>query len=177
MRSLLRDRTCCLLGNAEPQSPPIVRLGTEALGADGFRSATVPQSEIAAYYRAADVLVLASLKEGFGRVYVEALSHGLPCLAHDYPVARSVLGEYGLFGDFSAPGALAELIRGLRLAEESVTAKRARHQSAYDRFSWERLRERYVDMIQRCAMGPRCRDGLPWRPAPALGTMVAGSKR
>ena len=85
-----------LLGSMEHQSPPIIRLGNELLGTDGFYTTTVLPDEIPAYYRAADAFVLASLKEGFGRAYVEALAHGLPCLAHDYPVTRSVLGNHGI---------------------------------------------------------------------------------
>ncbi len=143
-----------LLGNVEPESPPIIRLGNELLGADGFRAATVPQAEMSAYYRAADTFVLASLKEGFGRVYVEALAHGLPCLAHDYPGARLVLGEHGLFGDLRADGVLAGLIRGLLLVEETDSEGQNRHESAYERFSWERLRDSYIEMIRRCAAEP-----------------------
>ncbi len=143
-----------LLGNVEPESPPIIRLGNELLGADGFRAATVPQAEIPAYYRSADTFVLGSLKEGFGRVYVEALTHGLPCLAHDYPGARLVLGEHGLFGDLRADGVLAGLIRGLLLVEETDSERQNRHESAYERFSWERLRDSYIEMIRRCAAEP-----------------------
>jgi 1,2-diacylglycerol 3-alpha-glucosyltransferase len=166
-----------LLGNVEPQSAPIVRLGNESLGADGFRAATVSQAEISAYYRAADAVVLASLKEGFGRVYVEAIAHGLPCLAHDYPVARSVLGTCGLFGDFSTRGALADLIRGLRFGKETEKDKQARHQSAYDRFSWDRLRERYVEMIRGCVAEPSGHDGPRRQSTPALAANFKGSRR
>ena len=166
-----------LLGNVEPESPPIIRLGNELLGADGFRAATVPQAEMSAYYRAADTFVLASLKEGFGRVYVEALAHGLPCLAHDYRGARVVLGEYGLFGDFRAAGALAELIGGIRLDnEDTLRQTQARHRNAYERFSWERLRDSYVEMIQRCAAEPTCVDGRTGQFAPALASTADRSE-
>jgi len=158
-----------LLGNVEPESPPIIRLGNELLGADGFRAATVPQVEMSAYYRAADTFVLASLTEGFGRVYVEALAHGLPCMAHDYAGARLVLGEHGLFGDLRADGVLAGLIRGLRLVEDTETERPVRHRSAYERFSWERLRDRYVEMIQRCSVEPISLDARTGQFAPTIG--------
>ena len=143
-----------LLGNAECETPAINRIGNELLGTEGFRTATVPPDEIRAYYRAADVFVLASLKEGFGRVFVEALAQGLPCLAHDDSVPRAILGEYGLFGDFSASGALAELIKQVHPEKETESLKQARHQSVYERFSWDRLRDEYVEMIRRCAAIP-----------------------
>jgi 1,2-diacylglycerol 3-alpha-glucosyltransferase len=155
-----------VLGNMEQESPSIMRLGNELLGSDGFRAATVPQAEIAKYYQSADIFVLASLNEGFGRAYVEALAHGLPCLVHDYPGARSILGSRGLFGDFTARGALSHLISGLRLAEETEPVKKARHDSAYTRYSWERLQDRYVDMIKRCAAEPNYRLEYTGRLAP-----------
>lgn len=141
-----------LLGNIEHESPSVIALGNELLGGDGFRAATVPKSEIAGYYRAADAFVLASLHEGFGRVYAEALSHGLPCLAHDYDASRYVLGAHGLLGDFRKEGTLAGLLRGLRPGGEAE--RPARHRDAYERFSWDRLRDPYVEMIRRCALGP-----------------------
>jgi 1,2-diacylglycerol 3-alpha-glucosyltransferase len=143
-----------LLGNLEPESPPIIRLGNELLGPDGFRALTVPQAMIDRYYQAADLFVLASLKEGFGRVYVEALARGLPCIAHDYPVARSVLGDCGLYGNLRFPGALAALINGIRPGDQTDEQKQARHRSVRDRFSWEFMREKYVSMILRCTKEP-----------------------
>jgi glycosyltransferase involved in cell wall biosynthesis len=140
-----------LLGNLEPESPALIRMGNELLGANGFRATTVPLAETPAYYRAADAFVLASLHEGFGRAYVESLSHGLRCLAHDCPGARFVVGERGFFGDFRGDGALARLIRALRAGEDLETERQARHRSAYERFSWERLRESYMEMIRHCA--------------------------
>ena len=62
------------------------------LGPDGFVMRTVPREQMDGYYRAADVFALASLQEAFGLAYVEAMAHGLPCLAHDQPVTRFVLG-------------------------------------------------------------------------------------
>jgi glycosyltransferase involved in cell wall biosynthesis len=164
-----------LLGNTEAETPPMIRLGRELLGADAFRAATVSQAEVPAYYRAADLLVLASLKEGFGRVFVEALSQGLLCVAHDYPVARWVLGKSGLYRDLSVPGALAELIGSFRFGEETSEDQRARHQRAYDRFSWDRLRDGYVEMIQRCAAEPTYRDCPTRRYAPALAVGLDGN--
>ncbi|HYF34721.1 MAG TPA: glycosyltransferase, partial [Prosthecobacter sp.] len=64
-----------LLGAMDAGSTEIVDLGHRLLGPAGFGVCSVGTDEVAAYYRAADVFVLASLAEGFGRVYIEALMH------------------------------------------------------------------------------------------------------
>ncbi|MFM6842415.1 MAG: glycosyltransferase, partial [Dolichospermum sp.] len=84
--------------------------------------------------------------EGFGRVFVEAMSYGLPCIAHDYDVARFVLKDEGYFGNFELPGSLASLIPNV-LNQNNDDSKQRRHQSVYERFSWDKIRSKYVDMI------------------------------
>lgn len=142
-----------LLGQQDSESPEIIQLGNRLLGSDHFQIRTVNQQEVADYYRIADAFILASLGEGFGRVFLEAMSHGLPCLAHDYEVTRFVLGKDGYLANFEFTGSLAGLIRQV-LAEGHEQSKRhLRHRHVYKHFSWERLRASYVEMIQRCAVG------------------------
>ena len=81
-----------LLGAIDAQSNAVLSLAKEKLGDRGFTARSVPYKEVADYYRAADIFILASLQEGFGRVFLEALMHGLPVIAHDHPVMRFVLG-------------------------------------------------------------------------------------
>jgi glycosyltransferase involved in cell wall biosynthesis len=137
-----------MAGQVEAETPGIRALAHELLGEAGHSIRTVPYSEVADLYRASDAKVLTSLGEALGRVMIEAMDHGLPCFVHDYPVTRFVLGEHGRFADFSAPGALAGL-----LAEHGGPALRddagadTRHRFAYDNFSWEVLRPRYLDML------------------------------
>jgi len=139
-----------LLGQQEAQSPEIHQLGNQLLGTDSFQIKTVVPEQVVDYYRVVDVFVLASLNEGFGRVFLEAMSHGLPCLAHDYEVARFVLGKEGYFANFELIGSLANLIRQV-LAESNDELKRyLRHRRIYNRFSWNKLRPSYTKMIQRC---------------------------
>jgi glycosyltransferase involved in cell wall biosynthesis len=140
-----------LLGQHDNESPEILALGSELLGAADFQIRSVVPEDVAAYYQVADMFALASLSEGFGMVFLEAMSHGLPCLAHDYEISRYVLGELGYFANFELPGSLSELIRDV-LAESDGPAKRhARYHSIYSRFSWDRLLPGYLRMIRRCA--------------------------
>jgi glycosyltransferase involved in cell wall biosynthesis len=138
-----------LAGEPEDETPSIRSLATARLGEDGYKMLTVPAEHVVDLYRLSDVFVLASVAEAQGRVLVEAMSHGLPCVAHDSPVMRFALGEHGRFGDFTVPGELGRL-----LAEPpNLTPHQARaaHRHVYGRFSWEQLGPRYVELFQRVA--------------------------
>lgn len=143
-----------LLGQTDSETAEVRALAEELLGADGFLLRSVPGDQVPQYYQAADIMVLASLWEGLGRVLPEAQSYGLPCLAHDHEVQRFALGEYGLYGDFSQPGALTRLLAEALQDGPAPALRRARHQSAYERFSWALLRPRYVEMIHTCLQSP-----------------------
>jgi 1,2-diacylglycerol 3-alpha-glucosyltransferase len=139
-----------LLGQIDQESSEIIQLGQELLGTGHFQSKTVTSMEISDYYSVADLFVLASLNEGFGRVFLEAMGHGLPCLVHDYEVTRFILQDQGYFSDFSIPGALTTLVQNV-LDQDNENAAYERHQAVYERFSWDKLKPTYIQMIHRCA--------------------------
>lgn len=145
-----------LLGAMDNASPPIVRLARERLGEDGFAARSVPYAEVVAYYAAADAFTLASLQEGFGRVFLEALMAGLPCLVHDGPVMRYVLGEEGFYGDFRETGALAALIAAHTPPPggADATLRGRRRESVRARFGWPVLAPQYRTMFEDCARRP-----------------------
>ena len=140
-----------MLGHQTTESPEIVNMGKQLLGNENFLIKTVLMSEVAKYYQVADLFVLTSLKEGFGRVFVEAMSYGLPCIAHDYDVAHFVLKDEGYFGNFKLVGSLASIIPQV-LAKNDENSKHRRHQSVYERFSWDKLGYGYVDMLNSCSI-------------------------
>ena len=140
-----------ILGQPDAETPKILRLCHDLLGASHFTVETVGPEYVNDYYRASDVFVLASTREGFGRVWVEALSHGLPCIAHDFEVSRYVLGDHGMFGDLEQEGALAALLHEQLQRRFSPELARARHQSAYERFSWAKLVPEYMALLTQCA--------------------------
>ena len=138
-----------LLGQQDEETPDVRALAEDLLGTDNYQIRTVPYRDVAKYYQAADVFVLASLAEGFGRVFLEALSWGLPCLAHDCDIARYVLGASGLRADFEQPGSLMGLLREALSEGDAPSAWRRR--DAFQRFIWQQLGPEYVAMIQKCA--------------------------
>jgi len=52
-------------------------------------------NDIQSHYAGASVYVLSSRWEGFGLVQIEAMSHGLPIIASDIPVAKELLEDSG----------------------------------------------------------------------------------
>jgi glycosyltransferase involved in cell wall biosynthesis len=53
---------------------------------------SVPQRELAEFYRRATIFVMPSYREGFPRVVLEAMAHGLPIVATDAGGTRDILG-------------------------------------------------------------------------------------
>jgi 1,2-diacylglycerol 3-alpha-glucosyltransferase len=143
-----------LLGAKEAETPAVRSLAADLVGPSGCLIRTVPSAQVADYYRAADMFVLASLVEAFGRVLVEALSHGLPCLAHDGPVQRYVLGPHGHFADLRERGSLTRLLSALGGRELAPGAAWERHRFVRERFSWDALAPRYAELLRRCAARP-----------------------
>ena len=69
------------------------RLAEAGIGGDVRRVGSLPDDEIAALYRAADVFAFPSVKEGFGLAPLEALASGLPVVASDLSVFAGFLTD------------------------------------------------------------------------------------
>jgi glycosyltransferase involved in cell wall biosynthesis len=137
-----------LLGAEDRETPLVLDAARDALGPEGFTARTAAPSEVDSFYLAADAFVLASMSEGLPLAMVEALAHGLPVLAHDFDVTRFVLEGHGYVADFGQPGALAEMLRRLGPDDGAETHGHERHRSAYNRFSWDVLAPRYVELLR-----------------------------
>jgi len=61
------------------------------LGRDVVLLGTVPDAEMAAWYRSSDALAFPSVKEGFGLAVLEAMSADLPVVTSDLPVFHEYL--------------------------------------------------------------------------------------
>jgi glycosyltransferase involved in cell wall biosynthesis len=140
-----------LLGSMDDGSREVIELGHSLLGKDGFGVSEVPYAGVADFYRAADCFVLASLTEGFGRVYLEALMHGLSTIAHRNPVTEYVVGNSGILRDLTKPGELALAVTAELSAPADAGERLARWEMVRDRFGWPVLLPSYVTMFVTCA--------------------------
>jgi glycosyltransferase involved in cell wall biosynthesis len=140
-----------LLGEQEPETPAVLARVRERLRSAEYTVTSVPAAQVHEWYRAADVFVLASLWEAFGRVLIEAMSHGLPCVAQDGPTQRAVLGDRGFMGDLRERGGLARPLYAALESARDPAAAEGRHRFVHERYSWDRLAPQYVKMFRRCA--------------------------
>ncbi|PEN12622.1 hypothetical protein CRI94_13990 [Longibacter salinarum] len=140
-----------MVGQKEgPETRVVEQLAEEKLCADGFRFDTFSYDRMPAVYRAADLFVLSSLHEGFGRVYIEAMASQRPVLAHPTGNTNWILGEDnpGLV-EMDQPSALADRIKvfandpSLQRDTSQVNQQRARQM-----FDWQVLKEDYMSMYR-----------------------------
>ena len=68
-------------------------------------------NELPSYYASSHVFCFVPDKqEAFGRVYLEAMSAGLPIVASDDPIRRSIVGKYGYYANPHDPLSIAREI-------------------------------------------------------------------
>jgi glycosyltransferase-like protein len=115
----------------------------------------VPDDEMPALFRAADLLAFPSEREGFGLVVLEAQAAGLPVVASDLPVLREFLADgrdcrMVPVGDPPAlAGALAEVLGDPRLSATLVAGGR----ETAARFTWAAAAAAHEEVYERVAAG------------------------
>ena len=123
---------------------------------------TVPQDALAAWYSAADALVLPSRSEGWANVLLEAMACGTPVVATDVGGSAEVLGDAGvglLVPRRDADSLAATLDRLLaRLPDRSVVRTYA------EGFSWDHTTQAQLRLFRRIVHG-----ALDDAPRPARG--------
>lgn len=118
-----------------------------------FRRLVVSATEMPGLYRSADVFLHTTLHESFGNVYVEALSTGLPIVAHASPTLRWILGEHGSLVDTTVEADLVEALRTALARPTTSDEALARHATASSRFGWDRIAEQYRDFLGEVIAG------------------------
>jgi glycosyltransferase involved in cell wall biosynthesis len=142
-----------LAGDQNAESSAVRDLAMRKLGSGRFAIVNVPREDIFRYYELADVFVLASLREAFGIVFIEALMAGLPVIAHDYDVSRYVLGEHGYFADLSVPAGLANTLRTVLGTRQTDAMKRARVEYVTHNYDAQALKAQYQHMFLSACVG------------------------
>jgi len=107
----------------------------------------VAHGELARIYSAADALVLASSREGWANVLLEAMACGTPVVATDVWGTPEVVTERaaGVLMAERAPAALAAAVRDLFAAPPDRAATRA----YAERFSWDPTTEGQLELFER----------------------------
>ncbi|MBC9822897.1 MSMEG_0565 family glycosyltransferase [Terrabacter sp. MAHUQ-38] len=110
-----------------------------ALGSDVVLLGTVPESEMAAWYRAADALAFPSVKEGFGLAVLEAMSADLPVVTSDLPVFREYLhaGRDALMAPVGDVSALCDALHTVATNAQLRRALVRAGRPIAARFSWQ----------------------------------------
>jgi len=113
--------------------------------------------DVERYYRAADVLVMPSIREAFGMALLEGMSSSLPVIATRIPgVTDSIVDhqQTGVLVPADDPGAMAEALRDVLADREKSAAMGAAARAAIEpRFGLSASRERwaaiYEELVQR----------------------------
>lgn len=112
----------------------------------------VSERDLPLYYRACDMFVLPSLKEGFGIVFLEAMQYGKPCIGARAAAVPEVIvdGETGLLAAPGDPRSLELAIRALVADEPArLMMGRAGLKRLEDNFSFNMFRQRLEEVLCR----------------------------
>jgi glycosyltransferase involved in cell wall biosynthesis len=111
-----------------------------------FKRDIFTHQQMPALYRSADLFLHTTIGESFGNVYIEALSSGIPVLAHDEPVTRWILKDHALLVDTTLQSDLSEAIRHL-LGADSLN-RRLASDWARTTYSWSSVARRYLTFLE-----------------------------
>lgn len=141
--ALVDDAFLVVAGDG-PLREEVDRLAAELLP-DRFLRATFQRDDMPDVYRSADLFLHTKIEESFGNVYVEALSCGLPVVAHDDAVSRWILGRHARLVDSRSSEILAQAVR-----EELAAAAGPRLETAawaHANYAWSGIAKRYEDFF------------------------------
>jgi phosphatidylinositol alpha-1,6-mannosyltransferase len=113
-------------------------------------------ADVTLYYRAADVLVLPSHKEGLPNVVLEAMASGLPCIAARTSGSRELIddGRNGWTYEPDDVSALAEAVRHCLGPERGALGANARR-LAEQEYGIDRIAEQYETLYSRILVSRR----------------------
>jgi len=132
-------------GQRTIETPSIEELAERILPGR-WRFISWPPDRVHLLYGAADIFILASLVEAFGRVIIEAMLSDLPIIIHNGPVFKWVTQNTSArLIDMSIKGELSRSLNEILLEP----SHRSSREEASRQFSWEALTPRYLDMYEK----------------------------
>jgi glycosyltransferase involved in cell wall biosynthesis len=134
-----------------PERDGLLRLAVELnVRARLFILPPMPQPRLPAAYSAADVLLLASLREGWPNVLLEAMACGTPVVAADVGGVREAVGDAGVLLRSRDAAAWADAVDGV-LHDGGARARALAHAQGFD---WRSVAERLRDLLGAAASRP-----------------------
>ena len=112
----------------------------------------VAEDDLRLWYRAANVVVLPSLYEGFGLPMLEAMASGVPVVCSDLELFREVCGDAALFADAREPAAFATAIVHVSDEPELVRVLCARGVARARVFTWENCARQMFKVYEQVAI-------------------------
>ncbi len=106
-----------------------------------------PHAELPQYYSAADILVLASSREGWANVLLESMACGTPVVASNIPGNPEVVQEPAA-GVIMPENTAAGLVAGIRQLEQ-LRRLPAETRTYAERFSWDATSQGQADLFNR----------------------------
>jgi len=116
---------------------------------------SVPPAEVVRLYDTHDLFVMPSRLEGFGIVFAEALSRGLPCVGRDAFAMPELIepGKNGALVGSLDPGELAEAVAGALTDDDLYRECWARRSAVADHFTWERMADDVLGAVDSVLSG------------------------
>ena len=118
---------------------------------------SLPQTAIADYYRASDLLVLPSVGEGFPLVVQEAMACGLPAFISTETVAGAPETADVLYHTDLRPEAWMQTLRRMARDPAELASRREQVAGFANRWDGDACAERYWRMFHELAGSPQCR--------------------
>ena len=131
----LPNYTLLIVGDGPDRAALLARAAARGV-ADRVRLlGPVPHSQLPRYYAAADLLVLASSREGWANVLLEAMACGTPVVASNIPGNPEVVQEpaAGVVMTVNSPSGIVRAVHTLQAARPTPQETRA----YAERFGWE----------------------------------------
>lgn len=141
-----------LIAGKGPERDKLEALARELQVADRVRFlGAVPQAELKLYFNAADVMVLASSREGWANVLLESMACGTPVVASNVGGSPEVVAapEAGLLmSDYSSDG-VADAVQRLRARNPDRAAVRR----YAEQFSWDFTTRGQIELFEKIIVG------------------------
>lgn len=144
--------------------PADIKLLRQSLSSTGLSDRITYHGEVdgvAGVLAAADVLLMPSLNEGFGRVTIEALEAGVPVIGYNTGATTEILRQGGGILVDPEPGSMARAITHLATHPESLSRYRQEAMEAGARWLASRTNEDLADLIEQVVPGPGDRNHSP----------------